>query len=155
MQYLPSKLFDLSLLLTLLGSVNYLFPNDHAPDPITVIVPVVPNKPVVPSLEQYVYYDEYDKVLELSKNHNMKAVLIFGSTWCVHCKELKKDIDSIYSHNKVLVCVIDIGKDKKLVEPYKVSGLPTSIIIDKNNKELTRKVGYVKNSYEKWLNENL
>lgn len=160
MQYSSGKFLDLSVLLLgivliLLGSANYVFPPNRTPDSVPVVVPVVPDKPIIIPLEQYIYYDEYEKVLQLSKQHNIKAVLIFGSTWCVHCKELKKTLDSLYKNHKVLVCVIDIGKDKKLIEPYKVSGLPTSIVVDKNNKELTRKVGYVKTNYEKWLNENL
>lgn len=157
MQYLSgSKTFDLSLLilglvLVFVGSREKISPK-VVPEPKPIVIPIVPD---VPELDQYIYYDQYDKVLQLAKAHNKKVVLIFSANWCGHCKSLKKDIELLYHEKKVLVCVIDIDKDKKLIKPYDVSGLPTSIIVDCQNKEIARKTGYNQNIYEQWLNENL
>jgi thioredoxin-related protein len=121
--------------------------------------PVIPapNKPVVPvvaPLEDYIYDDEYNKVIELAKLHNKKIVLIFGADWCPHCKDLKKNIFKINALKSFIVCLIPTDHNSNLVKKYDISGLPTSVILDKNAKEIIRKAGYNPKTYEKWLNEN-
>jgi len=157
MQYYNNKVFDISIVLLgivliFLGSRAKVVPVNIPNNPAPIVVPI-PNNPVVPDLDLYIYYDEYEKVLKLSKQYNKKIVLIFGADWCVHCKQLKKDLSSIYQNNNVLICIIDISKNKKLIDSYDVSGLPTSVLIDDQEKEISRKVGYNKTDYKKWLND--
>lgn len=117
--------------------------------------PMVPNIPAIiiptPSLTKNIYYDEYDKCKDLAKRHDKKIVLIFGADWCPYCRDLKKDVNNITEFNNYIVCFIDTDKNKTLVDQYRVRGLPTSVIIDHEEKELNRKSGYKKDSYNEWL----
>jgi len=117
--------------------------------------PIVPNIPAItiptPSLTKNIYYDEYDKCKDLAKRYNKKIVLVFGADWCPYCRDLKKDVNNIAELNSYIVCFIDTDKNKTLVDQYRVRGLPTSVIIDYEEKELSRKSGYKKNSYNEWL----
>jgi len=116
----------------------------------------IPNIPVVvPELTKNIYYDEYDKCKDLSVQYNKKLVLIFSADWCPYCRTLKKDIDNIVLFKQYIVCFIDTDKNKNLVEKYAIKGLPTSVIIDSRENELSRKMGYKQIDYNKWLDSNL
>lgn len=116
----------------------------------------IPNIPVVvPELTKNIYYDEYDKCKDLSVQYNKKLVLIFSADWCPYCRTLKKDIDNIILFKQYIVCFIDTDKNKNLVEKYAIKGLPTSVIIDSRENELSRKMGYKQIDYNKWLDSNL
>lgn len=116
----------------------------------------IPNIPIVaPELTKNIYYDEYDKCKDLSIQYNKKLVLIFSADWCPYCRILKKDIDNIILFKQYIVCFIDTDKNKNLVEKYEIKGLPTSVIIDSRENELSRKMGYKQIDYNKWLDSNL
>ena len=77
MQYYNRKVFDISIVLLgivliFLGSRAKVVPVNTPNNPAPI---VVPNNPVVPDLDLYIYYDEYEKVLKLSKQYNKKIVL--------------------------------------------------------------------------------
>jgi thiol-disulfide isomerase/thioredoxin len=117
------------------------------------------NNPVVTPIEEpkpeivtNIIFEDINKAKELSSKHKRKLLLIFGADWCPYCKVLKKDI-SVLNTNEYIVCVIDTDKNSKLVDEYRIKGLPTSIAID-NQKELSRKVGYKKDDYQIWLGSN-
>lgn len=116
----------------------------------------IPNIPVVmPELTKNIYYDEYDKCKDLSVQYSKKLVLIFSADWCPYCRTLKKDINNIVLFKQYIVCFIDTDKNKNLVEKYEIKGLPTSVIIDSRENELSRKMGYKQIDYNKWLDSNL
>lgn len=118
-------------------------------------VVVVPDLPFMPDLDKNIYYDEFDKCKELASKYNRKLVLVFGADWCPYCRILKKDIDKIDNFKQYIVCFIDTDKNKELVEKYRIKGLPTSIIIDKQENELSRKTGYKQADYNTWLATSL
>jgi thioredoxin 1 len=93
--------------------------------------------------------DNYEEVIS-SKNQNI--ILIFSADWCKYCNKLKGDIGNLdfggYDHH-----IIDVDLNPDLKKQYSVKSLPTSILI-KNNKEVSRKSGYDKKEYQKWLNIN-
>jgi hypothetical protein len=41
-----------------------------------------------------------------------------------------------------------------LIDKYRIKGLPTSLILDKKNNELSRKTGYKIKEYNEWLENN-
>lgn len=98
-----------------------------------------------------VYVTNYNIGKELSKDTGLKLVVIFGSDWCINCQNLKNDLPEIRNFNNKIICVLEVEKNKDLSEKFKVKNLPTSIIIDSNDKEVSRIVGYSKLSYENWL----
>jgi len=124
---------------------------------ITPSIPLVlPKTPIsIPDLTNNIFYDEYNKVIELSKKHNKKIVLIFGADWCPYCKDLKKDVKNIDGLKQYIVCFIDTDKNEDLVKNYRIKSLPTSIIIDATERELARKTGYKNKDYNEWLVNNM
>jgi thioredoxin-related protein len=117
-------------------------------------VVMVPSVPSLPELQKNIYYDEFDKCKDLSAKYNKKLVLVFGADWCPYCKDLKKDINNITEFSKYIVCFIDTDKNPQLVKDFRVRGLPTSVIIDPKNRELSRKTGYKNKEYQEWLQSN-
>ena len=87
-------------------------------------------------------YDEADK--------DQRVLLILGADWCIYCNKLKADMDTM-DLSGYEVRVFNVDHDKDISGKYRVSSLPTSIII-LNGKEVSRKVGYIKSDYMKWLN---
>lgn len=141
------------ILLIGLCLLGYSIYSKYQNNPSAPIIPVlVPSKP---ELKTNIYYDEYEKCLELSEAHAKKIVIVFGADWCPYCKMLKKDIDSITQFAKYIVCFIDTDKNETLVKKYRIKGLPTSVIIDSKETELSRKTGYKNKDYNGWLENNL
>lgn len=117
----------------------------------TNVVPVVVPDYVVPKTTTNIIYDDYKSSVELSKKQGKKLVLIFSADWCVYCNDLKLNLESIKKIQNFIVCIIDIDKDKETPSKFKIKNLPTSVVLDSQDKELARFVGYRKNKYEIWI----
>ena len=89
----------------------------------------------------------YEEAME-SEN----SVVIFGTDWCSNCVKLKKDLKNI-NFDKYVVCILDSEKEKDLSNQYQVNSYPTSVVI-KKGKEVSRKIGYRKLDYQKWIDKN-
>lgn len=80
------------------------------------------------------------------------SILRFTAPWCGPCKTLTAMLDEI--ELTVPMRVIDIDKEKHLVQEYQVRGVPTLIKIQ-DGKVADRLVGAVtKTELENWLNAN-
>ena len=111
-----------------------------------------PKPAVVPS---DIIKDNYDLAISCGKKLDKPILLVFTAEWCGYCRSLKKQLKSIIPDHKYVVCFLDIDNEinKKLVDQFKVKSLPTSIIIDqKQNKEIKRNTGFLKEAYKSWLN---
>lgn len=93
--------------------------------------------------------ENYEKALNSNKN----ALLIFSTEWCGYCTKLKNDLNKIDT-SKLTICIIDADENVDLKRLYKVHSYPTSILI-KNKKEVSRKTGYSKEDYKRWINRNV
>lgn len=121
---------------------------DKQPNKVVVIEP-----DVVPVLESNIVYD-LSEAQKLSKQYKKNIILVFGAEWCDYCKELKKVINSksIEAFNNYIICIINIEeKNQDLVKQYEIKRLPTSILLNDNLKEWSRKIGYQQKEYELWL----
>jgi thiol-disulfide isomerase/thioredoxin len=126
------------------------------PVPSVIIPEPVPDnpqpKPVVPS---DIIADNYDLAISCGKKLDKPILLVFTADWCGYCRSLKKELKSIIPDHKYVVCFLDIDNtiNDKLVDSFNIKSLPTSIIIDqRQNKEIKRKNGFVKEAYKSWLN---
>lgn len=97
-----------------------------------------------------IVYDDIDKAKNIAEHYDKKLVLVFSAEWCPFCKKLKSDLDILANKNSYVICLIDIEKNKKVVQQYQLKTLPTSIVLD-NNKEMQRTSGYNRTSYSNWL----
>jgi len=96
-----------------------------------------------------VFTNNYEEAIE---NKKSSVLVVFGSDWCGNCIKLKDEIDQINLEDYV-VCIVDVEKRKDLGKEYKVRSYPTSIIM-KNKKEVSRKIGYKKSDFERWIDQN-
>ncbi len=119
-------------------------------------------------------------------NYNSKPVIInFWATWCAPCKKEMPSLDKVKtleSFKNIHILPINIGgdsfekskeffEDKKInnleiftgsgpefSKAFKLRGLPTTILIDRNGYEIGRIVGYVDfedKSLLEWLTKSL
>lgn len=64
----------------------------------------------------------------------MKKILKFGASWCMPCKALQKNIDSLPKDIQDKITSYDVDTcDPKLVSKFGVRGVPTMILMDENN----------------------
>lgn len=64
-------------------------------------------------------------------------ILKFYAQWCAPCKKLAKDLDN----ENLQVKSIDIEQEEDMVDEYGIRSVPTTIILDDNDKEIKRWVG--------------
>lgn len=101
------------------------------PEPPPVAVTAV--TPVAAPASQPVLADKLPRVVDL------------GADKCKACKdlapilaELKKEYEG-----RVIVEFIDVWKDPKAGEPYKISVIPTQVFFDRDGQEVWRHVGFL------------
>lgn len=119
------------------------------PDPIKPVPKVV-----VPKLETNFVYDDLNKAIALGKAHNRNIVIVFGAEWCPYCVVLKKDASKITQFDNYIVAFLDTDNkeaNQQAVNLYRPRSLPTSVVVDANKKEISRKIGYRNKDYIKWL----
>lgn len=124
------------------------------PDPIKPVPEVVIPKVVVPKLETNFVYDDLDKAIALATVHNRNIVIVFGAEWCPYCVVLKKDASKISQFDNYIVAFLDTDNkeaNQQAVNLYRPRSLPTSVVVDVNKKEISRKIGYRNKDYIKWL----
>ena len=94
--------------------------------------------------------DNLDNFIIESTSQNKVIMLYFGASWCGPCKQLKKRLaekESQIMMPDLVVAHLDVDEElnAKLVKRYKVSSLPTQILIKLNEDiivEVSRIEGY-------------
>lgn len=102
--------------------------------------------------DTFVLYNNINDTIKLSKEFNKPALIIFSANWCKHCEMLKQDFldKQITEMNNYIICIIDTDFDAEYATRFDIKILPTSVILV-NNKEKSRKIGYIHNEYKVWL----
>ena len=118
--------------------------------------------------DNIIFLDESNKTVKLSDYKGNLVLLNFWATWCAPCKREMPSLEKLtnkYPEIKVYAIntekpnklkirdffrTIDVASletyydpDFKLVKQFKMRGLPTSILIDKNGNEFGRVIGEV------------
>ena len=89
-----------------------------------------------------IFKTDYKEAVKVSTALEQDLILIFTASWCVPCKNLKKDLTKYSDLFKdTTICIIDIDKDPKLAGKYGVNKVPYSIFYSKG-KEIKRVTGY-------------
>jgi thioredoxin-related protein len=91
---------------------------------------------------------------KLSRLTNKPVLLIFGADHCRFCESLKKDILDLKLSphiDKYIICYVDIAKNPEYKKEYSVGIIPDSRIM-RNNKEISKNKGYLRDNYIIWIN---
>jgi len=127
-----------------------------------------------------IVFKDYDGNTVNLKDQKAKTYMLnFWATWCLPCKEEMPYLDDLQNVNGIKVFPINIEKNNKpktqiffkdleiknlsiyfdietnLVNLFRLRGLPTTIILNKDRKEIARVLGAVDFSdqrFLKWLN---
>lgn len=116
---------------------------------------------------QGIWLTSYQDALEQSKKQNKPILMDFtGSDWCYWCIRLKKEVFNqnsfhVFSEKNFILLKIDFPKSKNqnedlkkqnrfLANKFKVSGFPTVILMDQNEKIISR-TGYREGGVQAYL----
>tara|TARA_Y100000590_G_scaffold368488_1_gene429194 strand:+ start:2257 stop:2778 length:522 start_codon:yes stop_codon:yes gene_type:complete len=125
-------------------------------------------------------FEDYEgNFINLKKKDNEIFMLNFWATWCLPCKKEMPYLDKLQNTNGIKIFPINVGRENKqktqiffksleiknlsiyfdtennLVNLFKLRGLPTTVILNKEKKEIARIIGAVDFSDEKfieWIN---
>lgn len=101
-----------------------------------------------------VFLNSLEDSQAMSKISQKDLIVIFGSSSCKYCEELKSDInsgdfDSVLT-NKI-VCYVELNENNKQIKTsYKINIIPDSRFFV-NDKQESKIVGYEKSKYQNWL----
>ncbi len=75
----------------------------------------------------------------------LPRVVDLGADKCIPCKQLAPILEELKQEyaGRVIVEFIDVWKNPKAGEPYKISVIPTQIFFDQEGKEVWRHVGFL------------
>jgi len=132
-------------------------------------------------VSQVKFKDFHLKDIQINKNDGKIKILNFWATWCTPCKKEMPSLDEFQGKNEdVLVFPINVDKPNKektnkffqdlniknlqiyfddelqLVNQFKLRGVPTTILINKNGLEFARIKGDINfddKKFIQWLNQ--
>ena len=126
--------------------------------------------------EEIVFKDYDGNTVSLRDQKGQIFFLNFWATWCLPCKEEMPYLDKLQNVNGIKIFPINIEKNNKfkteiffknleiknlsiyfdidtnLVNLFKLRGLPTTIILNKDRKEIARILGAVDFSNQRFIN---
>ena len=125
------------------------------------------------------FLDAKNNQLNLNDYRGNLIILNFWATWCAPCKEEMPSLDLLLTYeslNNLKIFPINVGQDKiekalkffdeldvqnlelffdspvTLAKKFKLRGIPTSILINKEGQEFARVIGSINFEDEKFIN---
>lgn len=100
----------------------------------------------------------YAEAISQAKQSGKQVFLYFGTDWCGHCKEMKaktfSDPQVKTELGRFIVLIADANKEKQAASKYQVISYPTYLIIDANETELKRAVGFKSPAeFNQWIGD--
>ena len=132
-------------------------------------------------ISSVIFKDFSGNEISLSDQHGKLVILNFWATWCAPCKKEMPSLDSLYQNSqfknlkvfavnveepnnaktknffkdlKIRKLKIFYDKNLNFVKEFKLRGVPTTILINKEGKEFAKIIGEVdfkKEKFVKWL----
>ena len=84
-----------------------------------------------------------DNLEKLLGSNAQPAIIYFWSTWCGPCAQVIPIINNLAQElkSKVKIVKVNIEENKNTVKQYKILSLPTILLLDANQKEISRQIG--------------
>lgn len=101
--------------------------------------------------------NDLDVAISVAQKEQKNVLLIFTLDNCTPCNDLKNNISKLKYVDNYVVCLLNTRSHKRLAGKYSLKKWPTSIVLcvsKENCGEASRKIGFDKTEYEKWLNAN-
>ncbi len=120
--------------------------------------------------DNVIFLDKKDQKININEYKGKLLILNFWATWCEPCKEEMPSLDNLLTNpelNEIKIFAINIGKENldkvnkffidlnienfdpffdsptTLAKTFSLRGIPTSILINKNNQEFARIIGSI------------
>ena len=129
-----------------------------------------------PIYYQDIFFEDFDgKIINLKQKDSKIYVLNFWATWCLPCKEEMPYLDKLQLNKNIEVFPINVevknqhktkkffksldiknlsiffDSENKLVNLFRLRGLPTTIILNSDKNEVARIIGAVDVSDERFI----
>ena len=123
-----------------------------------------------------ILFEDFDgKIINLKQKNSKNYVLNFWATWCLPCKEEMPYLDKLQLNKSIEVFPINVevknqrkteiffkslkiknlsiffDSENKLVNLFRLRGLPTTIILNRDKNEIARIIGAVNFSDERFI----
>ena len=84
-----------------------------------------------------------DELVSLAKSRGKPVIVDFGLGICMQCKKQSATLEEIRETygDKVIVRMVNVGKEGELTKRYEVELIPTLVFIDRRGKIVLKKVG--------------
>ncbi len=84
-----------------------------------------------------------DELVSLAKSKGKPVIADFGLGICMQCKKQSATLEEIRETygDKVIVRMVNVGKEGELTKRYEVELIPTLVFIDPKGKIVLKKVG--------------
>tara|TARA_B100001996_G_C18391696_1_gene489427 strand:- start:63 stop:572 length:510 start_codon:yes stop_codon:yes gene_type:complete len=130
-----------------------------------------------PKKYEEVIFEDFDgKTINLEKLDSKIYIMNFWATWCAPCKKEMPSLDQIHKVDGITVIPVNLeaknqkktkkfyndlkiknlsiyfDNNMKLVRLFKLRGVPTTIILNKNMEEIARIIGSLDFADEKMIN---
>jgi thiol:disulfide interchange protein len=92
------------------------------------------------------WWDSMDRARHEATDFKLPMVVDVGADWCGWCKKLAAESfpdPAVQALKDQFVWVrVDADKDQATAEKYRITGLPTVLVVDASGKEISRLEGY-------------
>jgi thioredoxin-like negative regulator of GroEL len=84
-----------------------------------------------------------DELVSLAKSSRKAVIADFGMGFCQQCKKQAATLNEIREAygDKVIIRIVNVGKEVDLTKRYEVEWIPTLVFIDPKGKVVLKKVG--------------
>lgn len=88
-------------------------------------------------------FAEEDELVELARSQKRPVIADFGLGFCNQCKKQSATLDKVREAygDKVIIRMVNVGKETNLTERYKVEMIPMLVFLDLSGKVTFSKLG--------------
>jgi thiol:disulfide interchange protein len=92
------------------------------------------------------WFTDLNEACALAKKTGKKVFVDFMATWCGPCKMLEREVfhseDFKRLNKSFVMCQIDVDAQPDVAARYKVTAMPTQMVLDSDGNEIGKTVGY-------------